>query len=636
MKRLIFFLSCLLLSAVSQAALRLPRLFSNGMVVQRHQPVAVWGWADAGEDVRVVLGRGKAVTATADAQGAWHVTLPSMKAAGPLTMIVTASNGDVVRIEDVWVGDVWLCSGQSNIDTHLERVYPQYPDEIDRDSTDRVRLLRVENVAALDGPRADIRTTGWQTLSKAHAWHFTALGYFLGKRMERETGVVQGIVQSSWGGTPIESWLPADSVRRFDARRADEAVLWADADLQRRANEANARATERWNSLLNERDPGLLGNWAAADFDDSQWQRANQYALPVTPRHGFCGTYWLRQHIRVDVDHAGQAAQLLVGTLVDADNTFINGRQVGNTGYQYPPRRYTVPAGVLHEGDNVLTVRFVNRGMIPQFVSEKPYGLRWSDGSWQPLSEEWLVHDGVQMPQQPSMPTGFQNMAAAAYNGMLAPITPYTFAGVVWYQGESNTDHAPVYEQLLNCLMASWRERFESPTLPFAIVQLANFMAPSAEPQESNWARLREGQRRAALADAHAECVVNIDLGEANDIHPLRKREVAERVALAFDKLVFNKRVKLWPQPLRTTASADGIITIDFDQPLADGPVHGFEVKTSTSRFVTVEATAQGSQVTLKAQGSHVRYAWKNNPVEADCRAARTSLPATPFEMVVE
>lgn len=625
----------LLLSISGNAALRMPRLFSNGMVVQRQQPVAVWGWADAGESVTVKLGRGKAVAATADAQGAWHVTLPAMKAAGPLTMTVTATGGDVVSIEDVWVGDVWLCSGQSNIDTNLERVYPQYPDEIENDSTTRVRLLRVENVAALDGPRQDIVTTGWQTLSKAHAWRFTALGYFLGKRMERETGVVQGIVQSSWGGTPIESWLPADSVRRYDERKADEAVLWADADLQRRANEANSRASERWNALLSERDPGLSGNWTSADYDDSQWLRANQYALPVMPRLGFCGTYWLRQHINVDAAHAGQTAQLLVGTLVDADYTFINGQEVGRTYYQYPPRRYRVPAGVLREGDNVLTVRFVNRGMVPQFVQEKPYGLRWPDGTWQPLSEEWLVHDGVQMPQQPSIPTGFQNMAAAAYNGMLKPITPYTFAGVVWYQGESNTDHPAAYEQLLTCLLTSWRQNFNTPTLPFVIVQLANFMAPSAAPQESNWALLREGQRRVAMADKYAESIVNIDLGEANDIHPLRKREVAERVAVAFDKLVFGKRVMLSPQPLRASA-ANGIITVDFDQPLIDGPVHGFEVKTADGRFVNVEATANGSQVTMKAQGSHVRYAWKDNPIEADCRSNRTTLPSTPFEIVVE
>lgn len=625
----------LLLSVGSQAALRLPRLFSDGMVVQRHRPTNVWGWANAGEGVTVKLGKGAAIATTADAQGAWHVELPAMKAAGPLTLTVTADGGDVVVIKDVWVGDVWLCSGQSNIDTNIERVYPQYPDEIDRDSTDRVHLLRVENVAALDGPRTDITTTGWQTLSKAHAWRFSALGYFLGKRMERETGVVQGIVQSSWGGTPIESWIPADSVCRFDARMVNEAQLWADEEMQQRANAFNTKASERWNAMLNESDPGIRENWTAADFDDSRWQRANQFDLPVIPRYGFCGTYWLRQHINVDAAHAGQAAQLLVGTLVDADYTFINGQEVGRTYYQYPPRRYTVPAGLLHEGDNVITVRFINRGMVPQFVKEKTYGLRWPDGQWQPLAEEWLVHDGIQLPSQPSIATGFQNMAAAAYNGMLAPITPYTFAGVVWYQGESNTGRPAIYEQQLKSLIADWRARFHSPTLPFVIVQLANFMAPSPEPQESSWARLREGQRRAALTDPYAESIVNIDLGEANDIHPLRKREVAERVAVAFDKLVFNKRVTLSPQPLRATA-ADNLTFVDFDQPLAEGELHGFEVKNSDGRFINVEATAKGSRVTLKAQGTHVRYAWKDNPVEGDCHSARTTLPTTPFELQVE
>ena len=693
-----FLLFCLMgLVALSiQATVKLPRIFADGMVLQREKPITVWGWGDAGQQISVALMADKpqnpttskpqnlrtskpqnlktsqphnlktivSATAIVSADGTWQVTLPAWKAMGPLQLLVTeTASGESLCLNDVWVGDVWLCSGQSNIDTDVERVYPQYPDEIDRDSTTRVRLFKVENEAVLEGVRNDVRSNGWTTLSKNRAWRFSALGYFLGKRMAERTGVVQGVVQSSWGGTPIESWMTREAVRHFDPRMAAEAEYYADDDLRRLSGEVNWRASQRWNQLLDESDPGIKGGWMNAELNDRRWARANQYQLPVQPVYGFCGTYWLRQHIHIDAAHAGEAAQLLLGTLVDADFTYLNGKQVGHTGYQYPPRRYQIPASLLREGDNVLTVRFVNRGMRPQFISEKPYRIVWADGTHQPLSEEWLVHDGTQMPNQPSMPTGYQNMAAATYNGMLAPLAPYALAGVVWYQGESNTGRAEVYEQQLLRMMADWRTLFHQAELPFVIVQLANFMAPSPQPQETGWARLRESQRRAALADPYAELAVAIDLGEANDIHPLRKKELAERVALCFDKLVFHSNVLLSPQPqnLRTsplgpqgrlhskaeqephnlttsqshnlTTSQPHNLTLTFDQPLAEGPVAGFEVADEKGKFHNVEALAVGNQVVIKATGQRVRYAWKNNPVEANCRAAKSGLPATPFEM---
>jgi len=633
------FVSCLLLAQVAVAAVRLPRLFSDGMVLQRGKAVPVWGWVGAGQSVQVSLtpdGKKKAkyaAEAVADASGYFRVALPSMNASGPFVLTIRCGEEEV-WLSDVWVGDVWLCSGQSNIDTNGERVYPQYPDEIDRDSTSCVRLFRVQNEAALDGACEDVRTDGWQYLCRRSAWKFSALGYFLGKRMAQETGVVQGIVQSSWGGTPIEAWLPRDSVRRLVPRMAAEADFYSDPALRRTAQEANAQVSKRWNQQLAQRDPGVAGRWQDADTDESEWKLAEQYKLPVAPGY-FCGTYWLRQHIQIDAAHAGQPVLLWVGTLIDADETYLNGKLVGQTGYQYPPRRYQVPAGVLREGDNVLTVRFINHGQAPQFVREKPYELRWADGSVQPLSSQWLCREGALMPSQPSLPTGFQNMAGTTFDGMIHPLAPFALAGAVWYQGESNTDRAALYEQELTTLMQCWRRHFEQPELPFVIVQLANYMAPSQTPQESSWARLRESQRRAALADDKAELAVAIDLGEANDIHPLRKKELAERVAWAFDKLVFGKPGVLSPQPVRAEARPDGTVVVTFDQAVTGS--QGFELFDATGHFRQVQASANGNQVVLQGSGTRVRYAWKHNPVEADCRAVDApSLPATPFECEVK
>ena len=637
MYKFLFLLLLLPLQAESQTSLRLPTLLSDGAVLQRERPLPLWGWAAEGQTVTVHLGRRTATTVAGD-DGRWQVTLPAQRAAGPLTLSVATAD-ESVEVHDVWIGDVWLVSGQSNIDTNIERVYPQYPDEIDRDSTGRVRLLRVQNTVASDGVRDDVRSVaGWQTLSKRNAWGFSALGYFLGKRMAATTGVAQGVVQSSWGGTPIEAWLPTDSMEVIDPAMVAEAQYYADPELNNSIRAANSRAAERWNAMLEATDPGVSGNWTSPDFDDSAWAEANQYALPVAAGR-FCGSYWLRQRVNVDAAHAGLPAQLLVGTLFDADYTYINGQLVGHTGYQYPPRRYDVPAGVLRAGDNVLTVRFVNHNGRPAFVREKPYRLIFADGTQVELSEHWRVHDGTQMPQQPSMPTGDQNRASVLWNGMLAPLAPMAFAGVVWYQGESNTGRAELYERELTALMHTWRQRLQQPELPFAIVHLAGYMAPQTEPQESGWPRLRESQRRAAVADAHAAIVPAHDLGEANDIHPLRKKEVAERAALVFDRLGFGKKnVPTFPAVVGKSIGKDIVLT--FDQPLRPGAVHGFEVTGTDGRFHNVAATAEGRTVTLSrpdgssdTAGVKVRYAWKNNPVEADCCARDSNLPAIPFEL---
>jgi len=208
-------------------------------------------------------------------------------------------------------------------------------------------------------------------------------------------------------------------------------------------------------------------------------------------------------------------------------------------------------------------------------------------------------------------------------------------AGAVWYQGESNTGRAELYEQELTQLMAQWRERFQRPEMPFVIVQLANFMAPSAEPQETGWARLRDGQRRAAWADPRAELAVAIDLGEANDIHPLRKKELAERVAQGLDRLVFGSKAPLSPQPVDVKALADGTMQVVMDQPLVEGVLRGFELAAADGKFHNAEAEASGTSIIIKGTGARVRYAWKNNPVEANCRARKTGLPATPFELEI-
>lgn len=607
------------------------RVFQSGMVLQRGKPVTLWGKADRGETFRVTF-HGKTVSVTADDQGHWLTRLPAQKAGGPYTLVIGNDT-----LSDVLVGDVWLCSGQSNMDVTIGRVAPQYPGLTERYSNDRVRLLRVDQVATVAGPQTDFHTSGWHRLMPQSAVNFSAIGYFLGKKLEQETRVPQGIICNSWGGTPIEAWVPTDSLAAYP-RYLDKLSLYT-SDYVAAQGKANNLANNRWTEVLDCKDPGLREGWSGS-MDDSRWPESNQYARAWAEQggRGIIGSVWMRQHVHIDKAHAGKPAMLLLGTLYDADYTYVNGRQVGVTYYQYPPRRYTVPAGLLHEGDNVIAIRFVNKGGTPSFTRGKLRALVFDGTDTLRLSETWRSHPGATMPQMFLPDMGIQNLAGVMYNSMLHPLAPLSMAGVVWYQGESNTDRAAEYLPMLRKLRGSWRKLMGDSQLPFVVVTLANFLEPSAEPQESGWAGVREAQRLGAMEDPHSALAVTIDLGEWNDIHPLRKREVADRVALALEKVCMGKKVSLSPEPVIARA-AGASVAVTFDQKLAAGTAHEFELAGEDHRFHNAKAVVKGCEVRITcsevAAPRFVRYAWKNNPDRADLRGTN-GLPAASFEKAVE
>ena len=547
MKRTSLLILLAVLAVVGDAKVLLPQLFQSGMVLQRGKTIPVWGKADPQEKV-IIRWNKHQYAAVADANGRWRVDLPKMKAGGPYTMTVN----DVV-LADVMVGDVWLLSGQSNIDVTIERVYPQYTDEIDHFDNPKVRLFRVQNETNTHGVQDDIRQTSinWKPLNKQNAWLFSAVGTFLGKRMQERTGVAQGIIVNSWGGTPIEAWISADSLMRDYPLQVEKTRLYQNDEMVKLQQQFNQQADQRWRQLLDAADPGIAGRFTALDYDDRAWKTVDQYQNEWAKQHGrgIVGSIWLRQHVHIDKAHAGKPARLLLGTLFDADFTYVNGKEVGRTYYQYPPRRYDIPEGLLREGDNVITVRFVNKYGTVHFIENKPYLLAFGDDRFSqnpmpkdviPLSTRWMHHAGAEMPACPSGDVSLQNMATTLYNAVLYPLAPYALSGIVWYQGESNSGNPAPYADLLRKLMGNWRALWKEPTLPFCIVQLAKYMYPT-DAGYKNWLKLRDQQRLVAEGDRYAEAADIFDLGEENDIHPLRKKEVAERVGLCFDKLVFGK-----------------------------------------------------------------------------------------------
>ena len=651
MKRNLLSLLILGWAAYAAAAIQLPQLFQSGMVLQRNQPIPVWGKADAGEQVTVKFNK-KEYQTTANAEGRWRIDLPKMKAGGPYVLEVRGEGLEVKEIADVLIGDVWLLSGQSNIDVTIERVYPQYVSEIDQFDNNKVRLFRVQNETSTHGVKDDIRPTNinWKPLTKQNAWLFSAVGSFLGKRMFEKSKVPQGIIVNSWGGTPIEAWISMDSLMTDYPMLVKRVAFFQNDNYVRAQMQANGEAGRRWNELLDKTD-GIQA-YPLPSYRDADWKTIDQNDWSWRGT----GTVWLRQHITIDKEHAGKPARLLLGTLYDQDVTYLNGKQIGQTGYQYPPRRYDVPEGLLQEGDNVIAIRFINKNGAVHFIPEKPYMLCFGDDRFSqnpmpkdviPLSPSWKFHLGTEMPLCPGGDVSLQNLPTTLYNAVLHPLAPYAISGVVWYQGESNTGNPAPYADYLKKLMGCWRDLWQNPQMPFVIVQLANYdgrqqtgfprpITPQTEPMNSGWAQLREAQRTVAKADPYAELAVLNDLGETVDIHPLRKKEAAERIGLCFDRLIYNNKVKLSPEVISANVSGSNV-QLTLDQPVQEGELYTFEVADNDRAFHNVDAVSKGNVITLSNFNTaltprYVRYAWKDNPLQANVRSL-TGLPMSSFEL---
>ena len=649
MKKILFFCATLFCLSAAKAKITMPQLFQSGMVMQRGKAIPVWGKADAGETITIRFNK-KEYTTTADANGRWRIDLPKMKAGGPYQMSVNEQT-----IDNIMIGDVWLLSGQSNIDVHIERVYPQYTTEVDNYENTNIRLFRVQNETSTHGVKDDIRPTSinWKPLNKQNAWPFSAVGYFLGKKMFEKNKVAQGIIVNSWGGTPIEAWISEDSLKADYPMLIKKTQMYQSDNYVRAQMQANGAASQQWDAILNQNDPG----YADTACDDSQWTTVNQNNWMWRGT----GSVWLRQHITIDKEHAGKPARLLLGTLFDQDITYLNGKEIGHTYYQYPPRRYDIPEGLLREGDNVIAVRFINKYGAAHFIPEKPYMLCFGDDRLSqnpmpkdviPLGAQWKMHVGTEMPQCPSGDVSLQNLPTTLYNAVLYPLAPYAINGIVWYQGESNTGNPAPYADYLKKLIGCWRDRWQDQQMPFVIVQLANYdgrqqtafprpITPQPEPVNSGWAQLREAQRTVAKADTRAELAVINDLGETVDIHPLRKKEVAERISLCFDKLIYNNKVKLSPEVVSTQVS-DAAIQLTLDQPIQEGDLYTFEVcNNGSDKYQNVPATSRGNVITLLCPNASqspylkIRYAWKDDPKQANVRSL-SGLPMSSFEITIK
>ena len=533
-------LLCLCATSMVDAKVKLPALISDGMVLQREQPIKVWGTADAGESVQVKFlknatptgvkgGKLKvAYTVTADANGRWTLTLPAMKPGGPYILQVND-----IELKDILVGDVWLCSGQSNMELPVNRVTDMFRDEISAYENTNIRQLKVPNIFNFHAPQADLPDyVAWKPLTQENVMNFSALGYFFAKAMYEKNSIPVGLINSSWGGTPVEAWISEEGLKEFPKYINDKRQYEDDAYLKS-IKQTEGLSFYRWNTSLYRGDAGLheATPWYAANYNDKDWKTVDLFSTDwgTNGLNPINGSHWFRKEVEVPQDWNGKEATLRLGCIVDADSVYVNGTFVGTISYQYPPRIYTIPAGVLKAGKNTVTIRLISNNGYPHFVKEKPYKIICGNEEVS-LQGEWKYRLGAPMPPAPGM-MFFCYEPVCLYNAMIAPLQNYGIRGVLWYQGESNVDRRNEYAALLTVLIADWRSTFDNPELPFYIIELADFLSRDDVSGRQAWAEMRKEQAKVAETNRNTRLIRNSDLGEWNDIHPLDKKTLGQRAA---------------------------------------------------------------------------------------------------------
>ncbi|GHT80163.1 9-O-acetylesterase [Bacteroidia bacterium] len=637
MKKNIVLLLCLAFSLVAGAEVRLPQLVSDGMVLQRNAPVKIWGWAAPQEKVSIQFLKAKHQV-IANEKGEWEVTLKELPAGGPYSMTIQASN--TLTVKDILVGDVWICSGQSNMETPISRVMSMFGDEINQYSNPNIHYVKIPLTYNFHAPQADVPPCKWVDVTPETAQDYSAVAYFFAKEMYEKTGVPVGLINSSVGGSPAEAWISEEALQPFPALLNDMRICQSDefvAEMQR----LGSLPGRRWQTILNEQDKGLNEavrwsspacndqDWATTDLLDNSWGRNGRY--PAN------GVFWFRKEIELPANWAGQAALLFMGRIVDADSVFVNGVCVGTTGYQYPPRNYSVPAGVLKTGKNLVTVRLVSQVGFPEFVKNKPYKLVLNNQEIS-LEGQWKYKTGALMPAANGGGITFQYKPTGLYNAMISPLKNFANKGFLWYQGESNTGRADEYYNLMATLISDWRGLWHAES-PFLIVQLANFMEPALLQQNSGWAELRDVQLQLSQTVANTGLAVAIDVGEWNDIHPLNKKDVGKRLALQARKLAYNEKI-VSDGPVYQSHKIEGNkIVVSFKEGTNNlkpvDELKGFAVAGADGIFKLAKATIKGNQVIVSndeiAAPTAVRYAWANNPDGANLYN-KEGLPASPFQ----
>jgi sialate O-acetylesterase len=631
-------------AAIDPATSLMNEIFQDHAVLQQGRPIRVWGNAHPGEEVSVSLSA-HTVRVRVDPSGRWLAELPALEAGGPFTLSASAQSGATQLLSDILIGDVWLCSGQSNMELPVSATL-NAAREISQSADNNLRLFTVTH-ASIPSPQTHLKGNAtWAAARPDTVRDFSAACFYFARELQKTHPIPMGLIHASWGGSRIEPWISEMGLRQTHGFEQRLDLLSAYADDSSKGDKLFGSL---WQSWWQSRTGSKSKPWTEVSGGD--WQPMPEpmrdwktWGVPKLASHD--GMVWFRRSITLTAAQAAGASSLSLGAIDEVDITWVNGIPIGNSFGYATERTYALPAGALHAGDNLLVVNVLSTWDAGGMYGPLDHmALKTHDGDIIPLGGRWqyqFVPESLGFP--PRAPWESVSGLTTLYNGMIAPIQHYSLRGILWYQGESNAGEADRYQELLSDLMSDWRRSFGVDT-PFLIVQLPNFGSRTSAPAASAWANLREAQRRAVAADPQAALAVSIDVGEPRELHPPNKQAVGERLARAARSLVYHEPVSpSGPIPLRVERLGGKIVATfagTENSLLAYSALRpiGFELcDNAASQCRYVEASLESNRVMIDAEGSatkqRLRYCWGDAPI---CNLYDTSgLPAGPFDIAIQ
>ncbi len=602
----------------------------------------LWGWAKPGQMVTVKLD-GRIQGQTEAKGGTWSIELQRQAAGGPHLLTISGTNQ--VQVKDVYFGDVWIASGQSNMQTPMGRIEVKYPHEVATANYPQIRMFTAPGKYDFNTPAVDYSGGQWMSVGPKTIKSFSGVAYFFAKHLHVDTQIPIGIINSSFGGSPAQAWMSEEALKQFP-HYLDAIKPFKDAKHLAKTIKSDQLTSNQWYGNLHEQDAGMKQGheWYASKTNTSNWKPMEVPGLwednGLEPMNG---VVWFKKDITLSAKAENEPAKLELGRIVNADTAYVNGVKVGGITYEYPPRRYDVPEGILKAGTNTITVRVVSNSGKGGFILDKPYHLLVGKQKID-LTGTWQYKIGTKSSPIPPSEFNQYSQPLGRYNAMLSPLLKTAFKGVIWYQGESNTGQSKEYAQLFPALIRDWRRQFSQGDFPFIFVQLANFMEAKSRPSESNWAETRDGQLK-ALSEPNTAMAVAIDAGEWNDIHPVDKKTVGDRLALAAKKLAYGNNRDSYSGPIFDTLQRrDDKLVLSFkhvDKGLTyrGRNLQGFAIKSKSGPFVWAKSRIKNNKVIVWSDRVEtpvsVRYAWADNPDTANLYN-KDGLPASPFQASIK
>jgi sialate O-acetylesterase len=617
------------------ANVSLPNFFGNNMVLQRNKPIPVWGWANAGEKITVQFDH-QTKTTKADKAGKWMVKLDNENAGGPYVLTIKGKN--TVIFKNVLVGEVWICSGQSNMEMPIEGwgKVNNYEKEIAAANYPMIRHIKVPSTVS-SIPQDNIPAADWKICSPETAGDFTAAGFFFARELYNKLKVPIGLINSSWGGTMVETWTSRKAFENSDEFK-DMIAGMPLLNLDSMANVKKEESIKRIEALQGSIDNTDAATWNEPGTNDNAWPLMQLPNFWETQQLGdLDGIVWFRKTVTVSAEDAGKAATLELAMIDDNDVTYVNGIKAGSTNGYNVKRNYSVAAGVLKEGKNVIAVRVDDTGGYGGIYGDSADMKLTIGNHTMPLNGQW--HFKVEKITGGSSSIGPNSYPTLLFNAMINPLIPFAFRGVIWYQGEANADRAYQYRKAFPLMITDWRKCWANSDFPFYFVQLASFNAANGTSNNgSTWAELREAQVK-TLSLPNTGMAVITDIGDSSNIHPKDKQDVGKRLAAIALHNVYGEN-NVYNGPVYTTMKTEGnkaiISFIGSGLAVHDkyGYIKGFEIAGTDKQFHYAKAYISGNTVVAYNDVVNtpvaVRYGWTDDAGD-DNLFNNEGFPAGPF-----